>query len=67
MYCTRSKYTWCAKFFLTIVRIGEGNDVKGDIRMIDFAHVSDIKDGGIDDGYLFGLRNLINFFTKLSQ
>jgi hypothetical protein len=52
---------------LLFVYEGEGNEVKGDIRMIDFAHVSDIHDNGIDDGYLFGLRNLINYFTKLSQ
>jgi len=30
-----------------------------DIRMIDFAHVHEIKDSGKDDGYIFGLKNLI--------
>jgi len=27
--------------------------------MIDFAHVHPIKDGGFDEGYLFGLKSLI--------
>jgi len=37
-----------------------------DIRMIDFAHVHEIKDGGKDDGYIFGLKNLIEQLEKIS-
>jgi len=36
-----------------------------DIRMIDFAHVHEIKDGGRDDGYIFGLKNLIAQLEKI--
>jgi len=39
----------------------------GRIKMIDFAHVFDIRDGGKDDGYLFGLERLIHFFRQMLQ
>lgn len=38
-----------------------------DVRMIDFAHVHKIKDGGKDDGYVFGLSNLILHLEKLKE
>jgi hypothetical protein len=37
---------------------------RADIRMIDFAHVFPICDGGTDDGYVKGLKTLICFFKK---
>jgi hypothetical protein len=37
---------------------------RADVRMIDFAHVHEIVDGGIDEGYLKGLTNLLNFFKR---
>jgi len=49
----------------------EANDTRDtpmiDLRMIDFAHVHMIRDGGFDEGYLFGLNNLIRIFTELSE
>lgn len=38
--------------------------LRADIRMIDFAHVHAITDGGIDEGYLKGLTNLLAFFKR---
>ena len=35
------------------------NAVKAEIRVIDYAHVIDIKDGSHDDGMIFGLTNLV--------
>uniref|UniRef100_A0A6B2LEB9 Kinase n=1 Tax=Arcella intermedia TaxID=1963864 RepID=A0A6B2LEB9_9EUKA len=40
---------------------------KADVRMIDFAHVHEIRDGGIDEGYVKGLKKLIEILTKLSH
>lgn len=37
------------------------------MRMIDFAHVFPIQDGGKDDGYLVGLRHLISMLLDLVQ
>jgi hypothetical protein len=37
------------------------------LRMIDFAHVFPIKDGGKDDCYLIGLRNLIKIMQNLIE
>jgi len=36
------------------------------VRMIDFAHVHEITDGGRDEGYIIGLKNLIAFFEKIN-
>jgi len=41
--------------------------VKVDVRMIDFAHVHEIHDGGKDDGYITGLTNLIKAFEQLAN
>eukprot|EP01088_Endostelium_zonatum_P000979 TRINITY_DN11255_c0_g1_i1.p1 TRINITY_DN11255_c0_g1~~TRINITY_DN11255_c0_g1_i1.p1 ORF type:complete len:280 (-),score=93.67 TRINITY_DN11255_c0_g1_i1:76-894(-) len=38
-----------------------------EMRMIDFAHVHDIKDGGRDEGYITGINNLIQYFEKVVQ
>ena len=37
------------------------------LRMIDFAHVHPIKDDGLDDGYIFGVRTLLTYLSKLAQ
>eukprot|EP00397_Hematodinium_sp_SG-2012_P016587 GEMP01016929.1.p1 GENE.GEMP01016929.1~~GEMP01016929.1.p1 ORF type:complete len:325 (+),score=58.91 GEMP01016929.1:140-1114(+) len=37
-----------------------------DVRAIDFAHVFPIEDGGLDDGYLFGLATLIKHLEALA-
>jgi len=35
------------------------------VKMIDFAHVFPIRDGGVDASYLDGLNNLINVFEQI--
>jgi len=40
------------------------NELKADLRMIDFAHVHEIKDNGTDIGYVFGLKKLIDILKK---
>lgn len=40
-------------------RWGSGGRPDVDVRMIDFGHAWDIRDGGRDDGYELGLRNII--------
>jgi len=40
---------------------------KIDLKMIDFAHVSQIKDGGLDDGYIFGIKNLMKYLNELKN
>jgi len=43
----------------------ESDDPKIELKMIDFAHVHPIQDGGKDDGYIFGIQNLIDHLEKL--
>jgi len=38
---------------------------KAEVKMIDFAHVHEIKDGGKDNGYITGLKNLIGYLEKI--
>lgn len=33
---------------------------KVDVRMIDFAHIWPMKDGGVEEGYLYGLRSFMD-------
>jgi len=40
------------------------NNPVADVRMIDFAHVFEIKDGGTDKGYTKGLKQLLKFFES---
>jgi len=40
-------------------------DAKIVVKLIDFTHVFPIKDGGKDDGFIFGLKNVINLFEQL--
>jgi len=42
-----------------------GGDTKVTLKMIDFAHVFEIKDGGKDDGYLVGLKNLLRILNAI--
>jgi len=35
------------------------------LRMIDMAHVHEIKDNGLDDGYLLGLDNLSKYLNLI--
>jgi len=37
------------------------------LKVIDFAHVDPILDGGKDDGYIFGLKNLIKVFEEVEN
>jgi hypothetical protein len=36
-------------------------------QMIDFAHVFEIQDGGIDEGYNKGVDNLISLFQRIRE
>jgi len=50
---------------LLFVYDGATDSFKADVRMIDFAHVSEIKDNGVDEGYVKGLRKLLECLRKL--
>lgn len=41
------------------------HEVKADIRIIDFAHVIDIQDNSLDEGMIFGLKNLVVHLEEL--
>jgi len=51
---------------LLFVYDGSTEVFKADVRMIDFAHVSEIKDNGVDEGYVKGLKKLIECLRKLT-
>jgi hypothetical protein len=42
-----------------------GGDPKAIVKMIDFAHVHPITDGGKDEGYIIGLKNTIRILESL--
>jgi len=44
---------------LLFVYEGVTDSFRADVRMIDFAHVWEIKDNGVDEGYVKGLRRLL--------
>jgi len=44
---------------------GEGSDDNVVIKMIDFAHVFKITDDGKDDGYIFGVNNVIQYLEAI--
>jgi len=49
----------------SLLFVYDGDDVENyDVRMIDFAHVFEIKDGGLDQGYIKGLKQILRFFEK---
>eukprot|EP01118_Nematostelium_gracile_P004140 TRINITY_DN14876_c0_g2_i1.p1 TRINITY_DN14876_c0_g2~~TRINITY_DN14876_c0_g2_i1.p1 ORF type:complete len:294 (+),score=78.41 TRINITY_DN14876_c0_g2_i1:52-933(+) len=50
---------------LLFIYDGVSDNSKVDLRMIDFAHVHPITDGGKDDGYIFGVSNLIEHLQKI--
>jgi len=50
---------------LLFIYDGIASNSKVDVRMIDFAHVHDIKDGGRDEGYITGLTNLIKYLKSM--
>jgi len=57
-------------FSSSLLFLFEGLDsesVKVDVRMIDFAHVHQIHDGGRDEGYLVGMKNLMKIFEDLAK
>jgi len=45
----------------------DSNNSQPRLKMIDFAHVHPITDNGKDDGYLFGLKNLVEQLNKVKQ
>jgi len=57
-------------FSSSLLFLFEGSDaesLKVDIRMIDFAHVHQIHDGGTDGGYVVGMKNLMKIFEDLAK
>eukprot|EP00128_Syssomonas_multiformis_P005489 Colp12_sorted_trinity150504_noHs@15886 len=52
---------------LLLVYDGAEEEPKIDVRMIDFAHVYKIKDGGVDHGYIHGLKFLMGSLVKLYE
>lgn len=59
--CDGTAY-WCMKLLI----LGASPKPKVNVRMIDFAHVYPIEDGGKDDGYIFGLKYVIEILKELS-
>jgi len=51
---------------LLFVYDGLNNEPHGRLKMIDFAHVFDISDGGHDDSYLYGLEKLVQYFREMA-
>lgn len=49
----------------THVSPGENDCLQADVRMIDFAHVWPVEEGGRDEGYIIGLTNLINILQSI--
>jgi len=41
------------------------SDMKVEMKLIDFAHVHEITDGGKDEGYIKGMNNLVQFMEQL--
>lgn len=50
---------------LLIVYESNVNHVKADVRMIDFAHASDLPKGERDENYITGLTNLIKILESI--
>jgi len=60
------------RFYGTSVLIIYEGDLNGDVqktevRLVDFAHVFKIQDGGRDEGVLFGLKNLVSYLQRIYQ
>jgi hypothetical protein len=65
---TQKEYRFFSSSLLFIydgVKPTDGKELKVNIKLIDFAHVHPIKDGGSDEGYLFGLKNLMEHLQKI--
>jgi len=43
------------------------DEVKADVRIIDFAHVWEITDGGTDTGFIVGVESLVRMFSKIAD
>jgi len=62
---TQTVYRFYSSSLLFIYDGAYSNELKADVRMIDFAHVSEIRDSGNDTGYIMGLKKLLDCFKKL--
>lgn len=47
----------------SILIIYENNEIL--VKSIDFAHVFEIKDDGLDSGYLYGVKNIIKLINMI--
>src|SRR5262245_55574837 len=73
---TQKAYRFFSSSLLFVYEGDSQEDFKADVRMIDFAHVFEIKaciglrprsqrqDGGFDDGYVKGLKRLLVFLER---
>ena len=60
----------CRFYGSSLLLIYEGDEKeppKTDVRMIDFAHVYPITDGGIDAGYMHGIDTLVKNLSALQN
>jgi len=62
---SQSVYRYYSSSLLFLYDGDESGSKEVDIRLIDFAHVHEIKDGGKDEGYIFGMKNLITHLQKI--
>eukprot|EP00742_Colponemidia_sp_Colp-10_P001641 GILJ01001760.1.p1 GENE.GILJ01001760.1~~GILJ01001760.1.p1 ORF type:complete len:257 (+),score=14.68 GILJ01001760.1:100-870(+) len=62
-FSRQSSYRFYATSLLFVYDAIEGGHM--DVRMIDFAHVHEIKDGGRDEGYIQALDSLLRFLYDI--
>jgi len=43
----------------------EDEDIRVGLKLIDFAHVHKITDGGKDEGYIYGIKNLVQYLQNI--
>jgi len=58
-WSSQSEFCLYSSSLLFVYDASVEHEVKANIRIIDFAHVIDIKDDSRDEGMIFGLKNLV--------
>eukprot|EP01128_Nolandella_sp_AFSM9_P004056 TRINITY_DN177_c2_g1_i1.p1 TRINITY_DN177_c2_g1~~TRINITY_DN177_c2_g1_i1.p1 ORF type:complete len:1077 (+),score=299.71 TRINITY_DN177_c2_g1_i1:1082-4312(+) len=61
---TQNAFRFYSSSLLFVYEGDPDEEMKWNLKMIDFAHVFEIKDGGIDEGYALGLSHLIRLFRR---
>lgn len=64
-----SPFRFYTSSLLFIYDADEDSSARVDVRLVDFAHATSkhTKEGETDDGFLFGMRNLVSLFTQLLE